>query len=178
MGDQNTKSSTKHKRTSVKKDNAQNQNASDNVKDSTRGPSVEAAESLEGGAKAVAEKVSEVASAVTEKTSELATPVFEKVKESASDIADMSKKVLDEISQSAQEYIEKYKHQVEMKKVGEQRKELIIKLGSMIYVRHKVQHIGPENLFAGSEIISIIKDIEKKDKEIIKMGKKMDKQNN
>jgi hypothetical protein len=138
------------------------------------GPLVEAAENIEEGAKIVREKVSEVASSITEKTSEVTGPLIDKVKDSVSDIAELSKKVLDEISQTAQEYVEKYRHKAEMKKIGEERKELTIKLGTLIYIRYKVRNIGPENLFQDQEILRLMKDIEEKDKEIIKKGKELD----
>jgi hypothetical protein len=138
------------------------------------GPLVEAAENIEEGAKIVGEKVSEVASSIAEKTSEVTGPVIDKVKDSVSGVAELGKKVLDEISQTAQDYIEKYRHKADMKKIGEERKALTIKLGSHIYVRYKVRNFSPENLFQDQEILGLINDIEQKDKEIIEKGKELD----
>ena len=138
------------------------------------GPLVVAAGNIEEGAKVVGEKVSDVASTLAEKTSEVAGPVIDKVKDSVSDIAELGKKILDEISQTAQDYVEKYRYKAEMKKIGEERKALMIKFGSLIYVRYKIRNISPEMLFQEQEILRLINDIEGKDKEIIKKGKELD----
>jgi hypothetical protein len=162
---------------SEKKENNHTEETSQNPDNKEHSPLVEAAENIEEGVKIVGEKVSEVAATIADKTSELAGPVIEQVRESVSDITDLGKKAVDEVTRTAQNYIETYKNKVEMNKIGEKRKQLVIKLGSIIYVRYKIRNIGPEKLFKHQEILRLIKDIEKIDKEIITLGKEMDKLN-
>jgi hypothetical protein len=135
---------------------------------------VDAAENIETGAKVVREKTTEVASDIAEKTSEVTNTVIDKVKDVVSDAVDIGTKTFDEVSDTAQNYINKYKNKLEMNKVSDERNKLTTKLGSIVYIRHKVRDVGPEHMFKDQEILTLIKDIEKKDKEIIKIGKKIE----
>jgi hypothetical protein len=139
-----------------------------------RGPSIEIVENIEEGTKVEGEKNSEESSTIVDKTSEVVGPVIERVKESVGDIADLGKKVIDELTQTTQNYIEKYKNNVEMNKLVKERNKLTFKLGSIGYLRHKVRNIGDENLIRDQNILRLIKDIENKNEQIIELGKKND----
>ncbi len=159
---------------SVKKTPPEGDSGSQDTVKAKHGPLVEAAENIEEGARIISEKVSEVAGEVANKTSEIAGTVYDKVKETVSDVVDIGTRAVDDLSQTAQNYIEKYKNKAEISKISEKRNGLTTQLGSLVYLRYKVQNTGPENLFNDKEISSLIKEIEAKDKEIIKIGKEIE----
>jgi hypothetical protein len=130
----------------------------------------EAAENIEVGAEVVGEKVSQIA----QKTSEVAGEVFEALKKRLSQTYDAGAEVVDEITQTAHEYAEKYKHNVEVKKLSEERDKLIARLGLTTFVKHKLKKAAPAKLLEEKEIPDLIKKIEKLDKEIMKISKELE----
>jgi hypothetical protein len=131
----------------------------------------EAAENIEAGAEVVGEKVSQIA----QKTAEVAGEVFEAVKKGFSTAYDTGAKVVDEITHTAHEYAEKYKHNVEVKRLSEERDRLIAGLGLITFVKHKIKKAAPRKLLEEKEILDLIKEIEKLDREIVKIGKELEK---
>jgi hypothetical protein len=70
-------------------------------------------------------KISQVAG----KTSEMAGDVLDVLKKGLSQAYEAGVKVVDEIAQTAQEYTEKYKHHIEVKKLTEKRDKSTAELG-------------------------------------------------
>jgi hypothetical protein len=138
-------------------------------------PLVDFAENIEIGVKSVGKKMSDAAAVVVEKTSTMAKPTYDKLKESFADVSELGKEMLDELTNTAQHYLEKYKNRIEMKKLNDEKNKLVHQLGNIIYVRYKIKNVGPIKLFRDPDIQTLIKDIENKNKEIVKMGKKIDK---
>lgn len=132
---------------------------------------VEVAENIEAGAGVVGEKVSDIA----EKTAEVAGEVFKAVKRGLSSTYEAGAKVVDEITHTAQDYLEKYKHNIEVKKLSEERDKLTAKLGFTTFVKYKMSDAAPQKLLEEKEIQNLISEIEKLDKEIVKVGKELEK---
>lgn len=174
MDDKQKKSKKTDTSDSVKNNAAKKENIAQPSDEEKHGPLVEAAENIEHGAKVVGDKVTEVASEVYEKTSEIAGTVYDKVKDTVSDVVEVGTKAVEDLSRTAQNYIEKYKNKAEMDKIGEDRKRLTSKLGSLVFMRFTVKNMAKEDLFNDKEIEKLIKDIEVKDKEIVKIGKQID----
>lgn len=132
----------------------------------------EAAANIEAGAEAVGERVSEVA----DKTAEVAGEVYDAVKKRLSIAYGAGAKVVDEITHTAQGYIEKYQHNMEVKKLSEERNKLTAQLGLTTFVKYKMKQDDPKKLLEEKEILDLIKEIEELDKEIVKIGKKLEKE--
>jgi len=104
-----------------------------------------------------------------------AKSVFEKIKERATKVYVTGAKVVDDVTQSAYEYAERYQHNVEMKKLGEKRDALTTKLGMTTFEQFKSSNKLPEKFLDREDITDHIKEIEKLDKQIVKIGKKLAK---
>jgi hypothetical protein len=131
----------------------------------------EAAENIEAGAEVVGEKISKIA----EKTSESAGEIFKAVKKGLSSIFDTGTKFADEITQTAHKYIEKYQHNMEVKKLSSERNSLTAKLGLKTFVKYKMNETTLQKLLEENEILDLIKEIEKLDRKIVKIGKQLTK---
>lgn len=132
----------------------------------------EAAENIEAGAEVVGEKFSKIA----EKTTETAGEVFEVIQKQLSTAYESGAKVVDEITQTAQDYIEKYQHNKEVKRLIAERDTLVAQLGLTTFVKYKTKDKSSANLLEEKEIPDLIKKIETLDKEIVKIGKKLEKE--
>ena len=126
-------------------------------------------ESLESGAQAAKEKISEVA----EKSIDIAGEVYDTAIKGVSTAFDTGSKMIDDLTKSAQEYVDRFNQNMEIRKLSEERKELATKLGHETYVNYKVNKKIPQKLTAEKNIIDLMVRIEKIDKEIVKLGKKL-----
>ena len=131
---------------------------------------VEAAYNVEEGVKVVSEKAAKIA----EKGTEVAGDVYDRLLDGLSDVYKFGSKLVDEMSQTAQDYIEKFEYSQEMRKLSEEKNVLLVKFGSMVYMRNKMKNVKKEDILKTDEIKDLIKDIGDKDKEIIKVGKKLE----
>ncbi|MFC2088400.1 hypothetical protein ACFLSX_02280, partial [Calditrichota bacterium] len=119
---------------------------------------VEAAKNIEASVETVGEKFSEVA----EKTIETAGGLYQTMKNGLSSTYDAGSKVVDDISQSAQNYIEKYKQNIEMKKLSDERDRLSMKLGREFFTQFKTnKEENVQLLLKKEEISNLIIELEK-----------------
>jgi hypothetical protein len=130
---------------------------------------------IESSLKEVSEDASTFATEVADKTSKIAEELYAKLKKGVSGAYDVSAVVLDDLVQSAEKYTEKYKHKVEMKRLNSERDELAKGLGSIVYTRFHQKKPFDSTFFSDKRLNSILANIEKLDKDIIKVGKKLDK---
>ena len=135
------------------------------------GYSSEAAENIDSGAEVVEEGISQVA----KKTAEVAGNVFDTIKKGFSRAYKLGTEVVDEITQTAHEYTEKYKHNMEVKKLTDERDKLIAQLGLTTFVKYKMKESTPQKLLEEKEILDLIRETEKLDRKIVKIGKKLEK---
>jgi hypothetical protein len=132
---------------------------------------IEAAENIEAGAEIVGEKVSDIA----EKTAEAAGEAFEVVKNKLSIAYDSGTKVVDDITKTTQQYIEKFEHNKEIKNLTTERDKLTTQLGMKTFIKYKTSEASMKSLLHEKEIVEAIKEIEKLNKKILKIGKKLEK---
>ncbi|MEA3316690.1 MAG: hypothetical protein U9R54_01910 [Bacteroidota bacterium] len=122
----------------------------------------ESKKNIESGAKIVGEK-----------SSEFASRFFKSMQKTSNKIIDASSEMANSISVLAHDYSEKYKKQLVIKKLTTIREELLEKLGLAVY-------IGIENksnideLIKTEEVVLILDEIHKIDKEIIDKSKKIE----
>jgi uncharacterized protein YoxC len=133
-----------------------------------RGVLVETAEQIEKRTRKVKDKGTEIFG----KTSDLAEEVIKKVRKGVTDMGEIASKALDELNQIAQGYAERYKNIVEMKNLTKQKQMLVTKLGLAVY--KKMKNKENSNIYIDEEIKKIILKLEKNDKQIIKLGKKLE----
>jgi hypothetical protein len=132
----------------------------------------EASKSIESGVEVASEKISEFAG----KTAETAGELYKAVKKGLSSTYDAGAKAIDEISNTAQDYIDKYKKNTEVNKLSEMRNQLYKKLGKEFFEVYKTKKEDTLKLFFNKkEILDLNSEIEKLNKDIVKIGKKLEK---
>lgn len=112
---------------------------------------------------------------VSERKTEVAKGVFEKIKEGMTGVFTAGAKVVDEITQTTHEYAERYKHNVEMKKLGEQRDGLTAKLGMITFDEFKSSDKLPAKFLDRKDVAEHLREIEKLERQIVKVGKRLEK---
>ena len=135
----------------------------------------EATENIEAGARLIGKKASKLASELADTTSGIAGKIKEEVKEPASVALATARRTIDELSDTAQEYLDKYKHRSEINRLAKERDVLIKVLGQLVYLKLKSRSAKNEKLEDNEEVKNLIKNIKKKDREIINIGKQSDK---
>jgi len=123
----------------------------------------------------VVENIGEGAKMVGEKATELTDIVVDKLKKGLSQAYEAGAKVVDELSQAAQEYVEKYKAESEIKKLKGEKDKVMTQLGQSIFKHHLAGERFEESFFNKKEIIDQFNQIEMLDKKIIKAGEQLDK---
>ena len=120
----------------------------------------------------VAEDIGEGAKKAGEKATEFADNVVGKLKKGLSQAYEAGAK----LSRPAQEYVEKYKAESEMKKLKGDIDKLMTQLGQTIFKHHLEGGRFTESFFDKKEIIDRFNQIEMLDKRIIETGKQLDKE--
>lgn len=161
-------SNSKEDNTKKDKPNSEDEKKSKQAKESM-GFIDKAQDSLESSAEVVKEKIGEIA----DKSVDTAGEVYESVKKGVSTAFDSGSKVIDDLTKSAQEYVDRFNKNMEIRKLSEQRKKLATQLGQTTYVNYKINQKIPQKLTAEKNIVDLIVKIENLDKEIVKLGKKL-----
>jgi hypothetical protein len=112
---------------------------------------------------------------VGEKATELTDMIVDKLKKGLSQVYEAGAKVVDELSQAAQEYVEKYKTESEIKKLKGEKDELMAQLGQSIFKHHLAGGGFAESFFNEKVMIDQFNQIEMLDKKIIEIGRQLDK---
>jgi hypothetical protein len=143
----------------------------EHIEEEKKGILTGAAGQIESGAGAIGRKVSEFAG----KSTETAGEVYETVKLRLNTIYKAGLKWVDELSQTAQDYVDRYRYNSEMKNLSEERDSLTTELGKKAYANHKIKETTIDNLFRHNEIAALVSRIDTLDKEIVETGKKLEK---
>jgi hypothetical protein len=137
-----------------------------------QGKLTEAAKNIEDGIELAGEKFSEIA----EKTSEAASELYKVLKNKISSTYESGAKIVDDINKTAQNYIEKYKQNAEIKRLTDDREQLTQRLGAEYFSKIKTaKDKDPISILKDDVFQELINEIEKLEKEIIKIGKKLEK---
>ena len=121
------------------------------------------------------EKEKGILGEVGEKASELTDMIVDKLKKGLSQAYEAGAKVVDDLSQAAQEYVEKYKTETQIKKLKGEKDELMTQLGQSIFKHHRAGGGFAESFFNTKEMIDQFNQIEMLDKKIIETGRQLDK---
>ena len=131
----------------------------------------EASENIEAGARLIGKKASKLASELAD----TAGKIKEEVKGLESDALVTARGKIDEFSDKAQEYLDRYKHRSEINRLAKERDVMIKVLGQLVYLKLKSRSANKENLADNEEVKNLVKNIKKKDREIISAGKESEK---
>ncbi|MEA1896961.1 MAG: hypothetical protein U9N53_04785 [Bacteroidota bacterium] len=131
----------------------------------------EASENIEAGARLIGKKASKLASELAD----TAGKIKEEVKGLESEALVTARGKIDELSDKAQVYLDKYKHRSDINRLAKERDVLIKVLGQLVYLKLKSRSVKKENLADNEEVKNLVKNIKKKDREIINAGKESDK---
>jgi hypothetical protein len=121
------------------------------------------------------EKAKGILGEVGEKATELTDVIVDKLRKGLSQAYEAGAKVVDELSQAAQEYVEKYKTESEIKKLKGEKDELITQLGQSILRQHLAGDRFAESFFSKKEMIDQFNQIETLDMKIIETGRQLDR---
>lgn len=84
-------------------------------------------------------------------------------------------KVVDEIAHTAQEYGEKYKHNMEVRKLTKERDKISAELGLITFNKFSKMNMAFEKIVEEREVINLIEQVEKIGKEIVRIGKELER---
>ncbi len=132
-------------------------------------------ENIEAGARIVGEKTTEIISDLAGVTSQVAGTVFESFKKGVTDAYEAGSKMVGSFSDTAHDYVEKYNYHREVKKLIEEQNALYKNLGVFIYEKSKASRTTLETSFGENEVKALLKSIEIKESEIVKLGQELDK---
>ncbi len=117
-------------------------------------------ENIESGAKVVGKTVNEV---------------VDKLKKGASEAIKSGSKVVNEFSQTAQVYAEKYKAEIDIHKLKQQKDKQLKQLGAAIYKQYKADGKVKKTVFRQVEISNITGKVKDLDQKIVEIGRELDK---
>lgn len=125
----------------------------------------ESRENIEAGAKIVGEK-----------TSEFTETLFNKLKEKSISAFKSGSKIVDGISHTAIEYTERYKDKGEIYRLSKEKKKIALELGMDVYLFYKDNSSSEIDPINEKVIVMSLDKLEKLDKQIIEIGRKLDKE--
>lgn len=148
---------------------------SSTIPEEKHGKLTEAAQNIEAGIEVAGDKITEF----TGKTAETAGELYQVLKNKISSTYDSSAKIVDDLNQSAQNYIEKYKQNLEIKRLTDDREQLTQKLGTEFFSKYKSHKEENPGLILKNKVIQeLLFEIENLDKKIVKIGKKLETSKN
>ncbi len=119
------------------------------------------------------ENVTEGAKALSSMSAEL----FEEAKEKAEDLYESGSEKFEQASGVVQNYVNQYKDEQQIKKLSREKNTLVGQIGDAIFHEFKKNGAISNRFMTTKKMAELIGQIEKVDKSILKIGKKLDKMN-
>lgn len=110
----------------------------------------------------------------SEKASDIFKTFIEKVKETAESAYERGSQIYESVSLSAQHYVERFKDRSEMAQLKEERDEVATQLGYMCFMEYSGRYRFRVEFMKGEEFKKLMSQLRQLDKEIIKLGKKLE----
>jgi hypothetical protein len=123
----------------------------------------EATENIAMGAKVFSEKASDIFNTFIEKVKETAEAAYEKGSE-----------IYENVALKAQEYVDRFRDRSEMANLEAKRDEVAKKLGSMCFMEYSGRYRFRVEFMKSDEFRKLIAQMRELDKEIIKIGERLD----
>ncbi len=112
---------------------------------------------------------------VSEKTAEITGKLFQQMKDGVSKAYSSSSKLLSELTHTAQNYADKYKTDLEIKKINKERELMVTRLGKEIHQHFLLKGTVSNAWFDEPDMVAFIRKIKKSEAEMIHIGNKLDK---
>jgi len=139
------------------------------------GESGPAARKLVEKARRIGDRTPEITSHVVEQTTKLTRDVFGRIQEGWTSAYEASSKFMQDAYHSAGAYADRHKSTTVMKKLTAEREKLNQKLGAVIYTKYKDEGASPADIFELQEVKQIMDQCENVDREVVRIGKELDK---
>lgn len=120
------------------------------------------------------ETILEGAKIFSEKASDIFNTFLGKVKETAESAYEKGSQIYESVSLTAQDYLDKFKDRAEMSELKEKRDAVAKELGYMCFMEYSGRYRFRVSFLQGDEFKKLMAQVRELDKEIIKIGKKLD----
>lgn len=120
------------------------------------------------------ENILEGARVFSEKASDIFKSFIDKVKETAESAYEKGSQIYESMALSAQHYLERFKDRSEMSQLKEQRDEVATQLGYMCFMEYSGRYRFRVEFMKGEEFKKLMSQLRQLDKEIIKLGEKLE----
>ena len=120
------------------------------------------------------ENILEGARVFSEKASDIFKTFIEKVKETAENAYEKGSQIYESVALSAQHYMERFKDRSEMVQLKEKRDEVATQLGYMCFMEYSGRYRFRVEFMKSEEFKKLMAQLRQLDKEIIKLGEKLE----
>jgi len=121
------------------------------------------------------ENIVEGAKLFSEKASDIFKKFVDRVKEAAEKAYGKGTEIFESVTLTAQNYVEKYKDRSEMSGLKKVRDDVATQLGNMCYMEYSGRYRFREEFMKSDEFKNLIAQIRELDKQIIKIGERLEK---
>lgn len=122
------------------------------------------------------ENIMEGARVFSEKASDIFRSFIDKVKETAESAYEKGSQIYESVALSAQHYVDRFKDRSEMAQLKEERDEVATQLGYMCFMEYSGRYRFRVEFMKGKEFKKLMSQLRQLDKEIIKLGEKLEKE--
>ena len=122
------------------------------------------------------ENIVEGARVFSEKASDIFRSFIDKVKETAESAYEKGSQIYESVALSAQHYVDRFKDRSEMAQLKEERDEIATQLGYMCFMEYSGRYRFRVEFMKGDEFKKLMSQLKQLDKEIIKLGEKLEKE--
>jgi len=112
----------------------------------------------------------------SEKASDVFNRFLKKVRDTAETAYEKGTEIFESVTLTAQNYIDKYKDRSEMSSLKKLRDEVATQLGNMCYMEYSGRYKFREEFMKTDEFKNLMAQIRELDKQIIKIGKRLEKE--
>jgi hypothetical protein len=120
------------------------------------------------------ENIMEGARVFSERASDIFKTFIEKVKKTAGNAYDKGSELYENVYLSAQHYVERFRDRSDMAQLKEERDEVATQLGYMCFMEYSGRYRFRVEFMKGDEFKKMMSQLRQLDKEIIKLGEKLE----
>jgi hypothetical protein len=120
------------------------------------------------------DNISEGAKVFGETASEIFNSFLEKVRDTAETAYEKGSQIYEEVSLTAQDYVDRFRNRSEMVRLKEKRDEVAKELGNMCFMEFSGRYRFRVEFMKSDEFRKLINQVRELDKQIIRLGKKLD----
>ncbi|RMF60685.1 MAG: YtxH domain-containing protein [Calditrichaeota bacterium] len=111
---------------------------------------------------------------IKDKASEIAEDLLSKLKIGFEQAVKTSTRVIEDLSETAQKYAEKYKTEIRIKQLNDERKSLCKELGQYAFQLYREKKLDDKTFSTDPSVQKMINEIKRIDQQIVELGKQLD----